>query len=215
MNFNFSKDKIIIGIAIIALAGFGYYKSSSDSLNSNQIQSIVDTKQTDNINNQSEVENKENEDNSSKMCQIDGCVNKPGVYSFKNDDRIKDIIDLAGGFTKDADTKSVNLAMKLKDEMKIFIPSKNEISKLQNHNTENSQIVTLKDNNSTNLVNINTADSNKLQTLPGIGPSKAKKIIEFREKNQFKKIEELKNVDGIGEKTFESLKSLITIDLRR
>lgn len=212
MNFNFSKDKIIIGIAIIALAGFGYYKSSSDSLNSNQIQSIVDTKQTDNINNQSEVENKENEDNSSKMCQIDGCVNKPGVYSFKNDDRIKDIIDLAGGFTKDADTKSVNLAMKLKDEMKIFIPSKNAISKLQNHNTENSQIVTLKDNNSTNLVNINTADSNKLQTLPGIGPSKAKKIIEFREKNQFKKIEELKNVDGIGEKTFESLKSLITID---
>lgn len=146
------------------------------------------------------------------MCQIDGCVNKPGVYSFKKDDRIKDIIDLAGGFTKDADTKSVNLAMKLKDEMKIFIPSKNEISKLQNHNTENSQIVTLKDNNSTNLVNINTADSNKLQTLPGIGPSKAKKIIEFREKNQFKKIEELKNVDGIGEKTFESLKSLITID---
>lgn len=212
MNFNFSKDKIIIGVAIIALAGFGYYKSSSDSLNSNQIQSIVDTKQTDNINNQSEVENKENEDNSSKMCQIDGCVNKPGVYSFKKDDRIKDIIDLAGGFTKDADTKSVNLAMKLKDEMKIFIPSKNEISKLQNHNTENSQIVTLKDNNSTNLVNINTADSNKLQTLPGIGPSKAKKIIEFREKNQFKKIEELKNVDGIGEKTFESLKSLITID---
>ena len=70
MNFNFSKDKIIIGIAIIALAGFGYYKSSSDSLNSNQIQSIVDTKQTDNINNQSEVENKENEDNSSKMCQV-------------------------------------------------------------------------------------------------------------------------------------------------
>ena len=146
------------------------------------------------------------------MCQIDGCVNRPGVYSFKKDDRIKDIVDLAGGFTKEADTKSVNLAMKLKDEMKIFVPSKNETSKLQNHNTENSQIVTLKDNNSTNLVNINTADSNKLQTLPGIGPSKAKKIIEFREKNQFKKIEELKNVDGIGEKTFESLKSLITID---
>ncbi|MFQ9979837.1 MAG: helix-hairpin-helix domain-containing protein [Finegoldia magna] len=212
MNFNFSKDKIIIGIAIIALAGFGYFKSSSDNLNSNQIQSIVDTKQTENINNQSETEKRENEDNSLKMCQIDGCVNRPGVYSFKKDDRIKDIVDLAGGFTKEADTKSVNLAMKLKDEMKIFVPSKNETSKLQNHNTENSQIVTLKDNNSTNLVNINTADRNKLQTLPGIGPSKAKKIIEFREKNQFKKIEELKNVDGIGEKTFESLKSLITID---
>ena len=213
MNFNFSKDKIIIGIAIIALAGYGYFKSSSDNLNSIQIQSIVDTKQTENINNQSEAEKRENEDNSSKMCQIDGCVNRPGVYSFKKDDRIKDIVDLAGGFTKEADTKSVNLAMKLKDEMKIFVPSKNETSKLQNHNTENSQIVTLKDNNnSTNLVNINTADSNKLQTLPGIGPSKAKKIIEFREKNQFKKIEELKNVDGIGEKTFESLKSLITID---
>lgn len=212
MNFNFSKDKIIIGIAIIALAGFGYYKSSSDSLNSNQIQSIVDTKQTDNINNQSEVENKENEDNSSKMCQIDGCVNKPGVYSFKKDDRIKDIVELAGGFTQDADTKSVNLAMKLKDEMKIHIPSKTETSKAQNNDIGSSDIVTIKDNNSSSLVNINTADSNKLQTLPGIGPSKAKKIIEFREKNQFKKIEEIKNVDGIGDKTFESLKSLITID---
>ena len=146
------------------------------------------------------------------MCQIDGCVNKPGVYSFKKDDRIKDIVELAGGFTQDADTKSVNLAMKLKDEMKVYIPSKTETSKAQNNNIESSDIVTIKDNNSNSLVNINTADSNKLQTLPGIGPSKAKKIIEFREKNQFKKIEEIKNVDGIGDKTFESLKSLITID---
>ena len=96
--------------------------------------------------------------------------------------------------------------------MKIYIPSKSETSKEQNNDTQSSDIVTIKDSNSSNLVNINTADSNKLQTLPGIGPSKAKKIIEFREKNQFKKIEEIKNVDGIGDKTFESLKSLITID---
>ena len=205
MNFNFSKDKILIGMAIVVLAGFGYYKSNSDNLNDNQIQAFVDTKSTESV-------NKQSEDNSTKMCQIDGCVNKPGVYPFKKEDRIKDIVEIAGGFTKDADKKSVNLAMKLKDEMKIYIPSKSETSKAQNNDTENSQIVTIKDSNSGNLVNINTADSNKLQTLPGIGPSKAKKIIEFREKNQFKKIEEIKNVDGIGDKTFESLKSLITID---
>ena len=83
---------------------------------------------------------------------------------------------------------------------------------IQNNDIQSSDVVTIKDNNSSSLVNINTADSNKLQTLPGIGPSKANKIIEFREKNQFKKIEEIKNVDGIGDKTFESLKSLITID---
>lgn len=212
MNFNFSKDKILIGIAIIVLVGFGYYKSNSDNLNNNQIQTLVDTKSTDSINEKSENNTQNREDNSTTMCQIDGCVNKPGVYSFKKDDRIKDIVELAGGFTQDADTKSVNLAMKLKDEMKVYIPSKTETSKAQNNNIESSDIVTIKDNNSNSLVNINTADSNKLQTLPGIGPSKAKKIIEFREKNQFKKIEEIKNVDGIGDKTFESLKSLITID---
>lgn len=212
MNFNFSKDKILIGIAIIVLAGFGYYKSNSDNLNNNQIQTLVDTKSTESINEKSENNTQNREDNSMNMCQIDGCVNKPGVYSFKKDDRIKDIVELAGGFTQDADTKSVNLAMKLKDEMKINIPSKSETSKEQNNDTQSSDLVTIRDNNSSNLVNINTADSNKLQTLPGIGPSKAKKIIEFREKNQFKKIEEIKNVDGIGDKTFESLKSLITID---
>ena len=212
MNFNFSKDKILIGIAIIVLVGFGYYKSNSDNLNKNQIQTLVDTKSTESINEKSENNTQNREDNSMTMCQIDGCVNKPGVYSFKKDDRIKDIVELAGGFTQDADTKSVNLAMKLKDEMKIYIPSKSETSKEQNNDTQSSDIVTIKDNNSSNIVNINTADSNKLQTLPGIGPSKAKKIIEFREKNQFKKIEEIKNVDGIGDKTFESLKSLITID---
>lgn len=212
MNFNFSKDKILIGIAIIVLVGFGYYKSNSYNLNNNQIQTLVDTKSTESINEKSENNTQNREDNSTTMCQIDGCVNKPGVYSFKKDDRIKDIVELAGGFTQDADTKSVNLAMKLKDEMKVYIPSKTETSKAQNNNIESSDIVTIKDNNSNSLVNINTADSNKLQTLPGIGPSKAKKIIEFREKNQFKKIEEIKNVDGIGDKTFESLKSLITID---
>ena len=212
MNFNFSKDKILIGIAIIVLVGFGYYKSNSDNLNNNQIQTLVDTKSTESINEKSENNTQNREDNSTTMCQIDGCVNKPGVYSFKKDERIKDIVELAGGFTQDADTKSVNLAMKLKDEMKVYIPSKTETSKAQNNNIESSDIVTIKDNNSNSLVNINTADSNKLQTLPGIGPSKAKKIIEFREKNQFKKIEEIKNVDGIGDKTFESLKSLITID---
>lgn len=212
MNFNFSKDKILIGIAIIVLVGFGYYKSNSDNLNNNQIQTLVDTKSTESINEKSENNTQNREDNSTTMCQIDGCVNKPGVYSFKKDDRIKDIVELAGGFTQDADTKSVNLAMKLKDEMKVYVPSKTETSKAQNNNIESSDIVTIKDNNSNSLVNINTADSNKLQSLPGIGPSKAKKIIEFREKNQFKKIEEIKNVDGIGDKTFESLKSLITID---
>ena len=212
MNFNFSKDKILIGIAIIVLVGFGYYKSNSDNLNNNQIQTLVDTKSTESINEKSENNTQKREDNSTTMCQIDGCVNKPGVYSFKKDDRIKDIVELAGGFTQDADTKSVNLAMKLKDEMKIYIPSKTETSKAQNNDRHSSDIVTIKDNNSSSLVNINTADSNKLQTLPGIGPSKAKKIIEFREKKQNKKIEEIKNVDGIGDKTFESLKSLITID---
>ena len=212
MNLNFSKDKVLAGIAIILLAGFGFYKSNTDNLNENQIQGVVDYKSTESNNEQSQDEISKKEDNSIKMCHIDGCVNKPGVYSFKKDDRLKDIIEQAGGFKQDADTKSVNLAMKLKDEMKIYIPSKSESAKSKDNESNNFGIVSSQDNSKQNLVNINTADITKLQTLPGIGPSKAKKIIQFREKNQFKEIEEIKNVDGIGEKTFESLKSLITID---
>ncbi len=212
MNLNFSKDKVLIGIAVIILAGFGFYKSNSDNLNNNQIQGVVDYKSTEMVNERSKDETSKKEDNSIKMCHIDGYVNKPGVYSFNKDDRLKDIIKQAGGFKQDADTKSVNLAMKLKDEMKIYIPSKSESVKSKDNHGNILSIVSSQDNSTQNLVNINTADITKLQTLPGIGPSKAKKIIEFREKNQFKKIEEIKNVDGIGEKTFESLKSLITID---
>lgn len=210
MNFKFSKEKIFVAVAIVILAAIGFFKSSSDNLENNQIDKIEDNNSSETTKNESNSTDKK-EDDSVKMCHIDGCVNKPGVYSFKKDDRLKDIIQMAGGLTKEADTKSVNLAMKLKDEMKIHIPSEKEVKdvSISNNNVNN---VDVKTNSSNELVNINTADSAKLETLPGIGPSKAKKIIDFREKNQFKSIEEIKNVDGIGDKTFESLKNLITVD---
>ncbi len=214
MNFKLSKDKILVGVAIVIMAVIGLYKSNGDDLKVEKSQEISENLNSENdFNNEaskSSFTKEEEQKDSEVMCHIDGCVKKPGVYSFKKGDRLKDVVALAGGFSNDADTKSVNLAMRVKDEMKIYIPSKSE--RKENDTTDTTNVVNPKQNTSKELVDINSADSSKLESLPGIGPSKAKKIIEFREKNRFKTIEDIKNVNGIGDKTFESLKNLITVD---
>ncbi len=158
---------------------------------------------------------------------IKGHVNKPGVYSFKlnQNARINDLILKAGGLSKDADTSTINLSKKLEDEMTIIIYSKNEISnyiKTQDDLRKKLELceVKLKNNacikeekkeKTSDKVNINEASIDELLTIPGIGESKAKSIIEYRGKNKFKSIEDIKNVDGIGENLFASIKENITI----
>ncbi|WP_270180596.1 helix-hairpin-helix domain-containing protein [Alkalihalobacillus sp. CinArs1] len=134
------------------------------------------------------------------MVDVKGAVVKPGVYEVKNDARIKDIITHAGGFLKDADQNQLNLAGKVVDEMMIYVPVKGEVS---------AQIPSQNDENK--LISINSASLEELQELPGIGPAKAEAIIAFREEQSFTVIEDLKQISGIGEKTFEKLKDLITV----
>lgn len=136
---------------------------------------------------------------------ICGEVNKPGVYKMVDGDRIDDLIKVAGGFTSNADTESVNLAIKLKDEDYIKVPSKT-ISQDINGTLINTQ------NNKQGKVNINTAGIEELKTLPRIGDSIAKRIIDYRTKNgRFNRIEDIKNVSGIGEKMFENIKDMICV----
>ena len=162
---------------------------------------------------------------------IKGAVKKPGVYQLDSNLTVNDAIKIAGGLTNEADTSIINLAKKITDEMVIIVYTKEEVKKsnivdtvikvvekecicpnIENDGCLNNEItdnITNKEESS--LVNINTASIEELQTLSGIGESKAKKIIEYREKNgNFKNIEDIKNVEGIGESLYETIKIHIT-----
>ena len=129
-----------------------------------------------------------------------------------------DAIEAAGGLTGNADISHVNLAFVISDGIKIHIPNINdeEKIKLEYLNTGSGENI-VEDTNtlaSTNMqkVNINTATQTELETLPGIGPSLALKIINYRKENgKFKSIEELKSVNGIGENKYEEIKKYIYV----
>lgn len=150
------------------------------------------------------------------MVDVKGAVKFPGVYQLTTDDRIIDAVQKAGGYLDGAQTDFINHAQKLEDEMVIYIPHKGEqLDQLeaigQAVQLPASTTSSTKQSKS-NKVNINSADESTLTTLPGIGPSKAQAILSYREENgSFNSIEDLKNVSGIGEKTFERLKELIDV----
>jgi len=146
------------------------------------------------------------------LIDIKGAVLHPGVYALQPEQRIIDAVQLAGGYSEDADTRLINHAQKVQDEMVIYIPAKGE--QLE-EGIANMQFAAFGDSNkaSNNKVNVNKADDKELTTLAGIGPSKAQSIIAYREENgYFQTIEDVKKVTGIGEKTFEKLKDSITVN---
>jgi competence protein ComEA len=140
------------------------------------------------------------------MADIKGAVVQPGVYVIDEDDRVIDLIELAGGLTKEAEAASINFALHVSDEMVIYVPRMGE-SPAELATVQNGQQAQDK-----KTVNLNSATKSDLETLPGIGPSKADAIIEYRETNgPFKSIEDLMSISGIGDKTFEKLKDSITV----
>ncbi|MFJ7665912.1 helix-hairpin-helix domain-containing protein [Lysinibacillus sp. NPDC097195] len=147
------------------------------------------------------------------LIDIKGAVLHPGVYELMPEQRIIDAVQLAGGYSEDADPRLINHAQKVQDEMVIYIPVKGEkldeaLASIHYANFSESQTTTTH-----NKVNVNKADDKELTTLAGIGPSKAQSIIAYREENgHFHTIEDVKKVTGIGEKTFEKLKDSITVN---
>ncbi len=201
------KDKIILGliIVIVALIANNYVKNNEDDLLKSEI-SLLDTS-SDAISPADEDENVEIDE---MKVYISGEIGKEGVYEFEDGDRLDDLIKKAGGLTENANAKDLNLAMKLEDEMKIYIPSIYEVSSDDANDT--IPIITSDSNDSSkNKVDINKASKEELMTLPNIGDKRADSILEYRESNKFESIEDLKNVNGIGEKFYQSLKDLITV----
>lgn len=142
------------------------------------------------------------------VVEIKGEVKNPNIYKLNENSIIEDLINKAGGLTEFADISKINRAEKLQDHIAIVIPNKND----PNSQNTISSSVSASSTQGNSLVNLNTATDIELQSLPGVGPSKAKSIIEYREKNGgFKSIDEIKNIKGIGESSFEKLKDKITI----
>lgn len=128
---------------------------------------------------------------------ICGEVYFPGVYTVYSESRIYEVVQQAGGFTKEADAEAVNQAKEVFDGEQIYIPSVKE----REESTDNQR-----------LIDINRANEELLCTIPGIGSQRAKQIIDYREKNgNFKKIEDLMKISGIKEALFEKIAPYITV----
>ena len=140
------------------------------------------------------------------VVHVVGAVKNPGVYTLEYGQRVKDAIDVAGGSLPEADLVRLNLALKLEDEDKLYVPEIGET--FDELNTDAIGVFS----SDKDKININKASLVELEVLPGIGPATAQKIIDYRDKNgPFKQIEEIKNVSGIGVKKFEQIRDKITI----
>lgn len=194
-----------IGGIIVILAGAYFFLEPASEDNN------VFDKEEEWLTNEGTVNEEIEEDEEQKvivLVDVKGAVNKPGVYEAEGEDRVIDMINKAGGLKESADEEKINFAIRVEDEMVIYVPEIGEELEQKNGITTAIGGTDQKDGK----VNINTADDTELQTLTGIGPAKAAAIIDHREKNgPFKAIEDLKLISGIGEKSFEKLKEQIKV----
>lgn len=196
---------IVVVTALVFFAGNG---ENSDIISTNDFDNTEFEKELDAA--QETAENNINNVVADEIfIDIEGQVKNPGVYKLKSDARMYEAIELAGGLLANADTGAINQAEILYDGEKITIY---EIGEIENDNYQMPETVKTLGLTTNGLININEADSQSLQEIPGVGPATAEKIIEYRNLNgKFKSIEELTNVKGIGEKTLEKIKDMITV----
>lgn len=206
------REKLLLLVIIflgIALSGTIYINSQKTS------QFVFENNQEDNKENEIEIEETEEIIKEPKQIgiHIGGQVKNPGFIWIEDGKRLYDALDYVGGALIEADLDAVNLSKKLIDEEKIYIPKKGEIVETTEIGLSNVQGTAKGGGISTNgKVNINTATESELDTLPGIGETLAKRIFDYRSTNgPFKSIEDIRNVNGIGQKRYDDIKDLITV----
>lgn len=139
------------------------------------------------------------------VVHITGAVPRPGVYALPKGARVQDGISAAGGFLAEAEKSGINLARPLEDGEQLDIPFVEGFSPVVATPVETFQPTS-------DLIDINTATVDELDTLPGIGPTTAQKIVEYRDTNgPFLSKEDIVNVSGVGPTTYDRIKDLITV----
>ena len=226
------KNKKVIGIIIflfitVTVSLLTYGKNRNNVFKDKYMQNIFIDEESISVENsnyeylnESEKENnkvfseysKENKNlqtssNNTIVVEIKGEVMKPDVYTLSEGSIVKDLIEMAGGLTNEADISNINRAKEINNHDLIIIRNINDVN--METEIENNEVSEESDDGK---ISINNSDISKLKEIPGVGEVKANSIILYREKNNgFKSIEELKNVDGIGEKTFEKIKDSIKL----
>ena len=141
---------------------------------------------------------------SESKAYVTGAVRHPGLYTIKEGDRLADLIDLAGGITDDADMQAVNLAVRVNDQDHWTVPTVGEPTVVP------SNAVSIEP--TSDKIDINTADAKLLETLPGIGETRAQAIISHRDEHgPFKRVDDIVAVPGVGPATLESLRDLVEV----
>lgn len=226
--FNRKLILSIIGMFVIAGLSFVYIRNTNKELKESEVYDLeVEEKKTNNLDIEEAI----------KYITVDikGEVKSPGVYKIEEGKRVVDAINASGGLTKKAVTKYINLSKVLKDEDVIIINNISELEKIEDkknieeikiNNKSNisvkesdvitndkSDIVKENDSNKNTIVNINTCTLEELLSINGIGESKAKSIIEYRENvGLFTSKEDIMKVSGIGESLYDKIKDYITTE---
>lgn len=205
-----SKIIFILGIILIIVGIIYHNQTSQNEFEEIEFQNIVIN---ENETQEQDIENVVGIEKNYIKIHIAGEVKNTGILELEEGARISDAIEKAGGTTEMANLDKVNLAYCLEDGQKLYIPNKNQkdIEYITIENGENI-IEETKTSSKGKKINLNKADEDNLQEIPGIGPSMAQKIILYRNENgDFKSIEDLKNVSGIGDKKFDSMKEYICV----
>lgn len=201
------KQKLILIVAILLIAVGIFYNFLKEDKEEISYENIIVQDVENVVSNEEIVEEKEY-----IKIHIAGQVKIPGIIELEYGARISDAIEKAGGLTEFASLKNVNLAYKLEDGQKLYIPTTEEdVESVLMENGENI-IQNTNLSGKSKMININKANESELEEIPGVGPSMASKIVNYRKENgEFKNIEDLKNISGIGEKKFEAMREYISV----
>ena len=208
-----NKKKIIIFILILFICPIGLV--IKDKLESKDDIYVLteEEKSSDESMEEQEIKKEENNITDKKITvYVSGAVNKPGIVTLNEGDRLAKAVEKVGGITKKADLNGINMAIKLQDEMHYIVPRIGEVVKDSASEVVSEGNFNQAESSKTSQININTATIEELDKLPGVGEATANKIVNHRSENgEFKSIEEIKNGNGIGDKKFEEMKNLICV----
>lgn len=194
------KKKLLLPVIVIGIILFlsiqSFIKSASPQADSIQPIPLKESF--------TEVETIEDIAEAIVFVEVKGAVTKPGVYELAEGDRVLNAIEQAGGYLPTSNSKHINHAERVEDEMVIYVPEEGEeVEEAITSSASSAQ---------SSIVNINKADATGLTSLPGVGPAKAEAIISYREQSgDFKEKQDLMKVTGIGQKTYEKLEPLISV----